>query len=63
MMGILGCDPLDERWDSRDETSAALTALDVLVQAELQRRERAASNETGRWPMKFVTGSSKPGSR
>ena len=32
MMGILGCDPLDERWESRDETSAALAAVDVLVQ-------------------------------
>jgi cysteinyl-tRNA synthetase len=41
MMGILGCDPLDERWESHDETSAALTALDVLVQDELQRRESA----------------------
>lgn len=41
MMGILGCDPLDERWESRDQTSAALRALDVLVQAELQRRESA----------------------
>ena len=41
MMGILGCDPLDERWESRDETSAALTAVDVLVRAELARREAA----------------------
>jgi cysteinyl-tRNA synthetase len=41
MMGILGCDPLDERWQSRDETSAALAAVDVLVAAELQRREAA----------------------
>ncbi|MBY0443070.1 MAG: cysteine--tRNA ligase [Mycobacteriaceae bacterium] len=41
MMGILGCDPLDERWESRDQTSIALRALDVLVQAELQRREYA----------------------
>jgi cysteinyl-tRNA synthetase len=41
MMGILGCDPLDERWESRDETSAALAAVDVLVQAELQKREEA----------------------
>ena len=38
MMGILGCDPLDERWDSRDEASAALAAVDVLVRAELDRR-------------------------
>ena len=41
MMDILGCDPLDERWENRDETSAALAAVDVLVRAELQRRDDA----------------------
>lgn len=41
MMGILGCDPLDERWKTRDETAAALNAVDVLVRAELQRRDDA----------------------
>ena len=41
MMGILGCDPLDERWQTRDETAAALNAVDVLVRAEVQRREDA----------------------
>jgi cysteinyl-tRNA synthetase len=41
MMDILGCDPLHERWESRDETSAALEAVDVLVRSELQRREQA----------------------
>src|SRR5436190_551551 len=41
MLGILGADPLDERWESHDETSAALAAVDVLVQAEVQRREDA----------------------
>jgi cysteinyl-tRNA synthetase len=41
MMGIFGCDPLDERWESRDETSAALGAVDVLVRAELERRQQA----------------------
>ena len=41
MMGILGCDPLDERWETRDETMAALNAVDVLVRAEVQRREDA----------------------
>jgi cysteinyl-tRNA synthetase len=41
MMGILGCDPLDEHWESHGETSAAISALEVLVQAELQRREKA----------------------
>ena len=41
MMDILGADPLDERWESRDETSAALAAVDVLVHAEVKRREDA----------------------
>ncbi len=44
MMGILGADPLDERWESRDETSAALAAVDVLVHAEVRRREDARVN-------------------
>jgi cysteinyl-tRNA synthetase len=41
MMGILGCDPLDERWESRDETSAALAAVDVLVHWALAGRAEA----------------------
>ena len=41
MMGILGADPLDERWESRDETSAALAAVDVLVQWALASRADA----------------------
>jgi cysteinyl-tRNA synthetase len=41
MMAVLGCDPLDERWETHDETSAALAAVDVLVHAELDRREAA----------------------
>ncbi|CAN5518456.1 cysteine--tRNA ligase [soil metagenome] len=41
MMGILGCDPLDERWEHRDETSAALAAVDVLVQWALISRQEA----------------------
>jgi len=41
MMAVLGCDPLDDRWETRDETSAALAAVDVLVHAELERREAA----------------------
>ncbi|MDV3128783.1 cysteine--tRNA ligase [Mycobacterium sp. 21AC1] len=44
MMGILGCDPLDERWESRDETSAALAAVDVLVQWALASRAEARQN-------------------
>ena len=41
MTAILGCDPLDERWETRDETLAALGAVDVLVGAELKRRDNA----------------------
>jgi cysteinyl-tRNA synthetase len=41
MMGILGCDPLDERWESRDETLAALGAIDELVQWALAQRQGA----------------------
>jgi cysteinyl-tRNA synthetase len=41
MMAVLGVDPLDERWETRDETSAALAAVDVLVHAEVERREAA----------------------
>ena len=41
MTGILGCDPLDERWETRNETAAALAAVDVLVGAELRRRDEA----------------------
>ncbi|MCG5431428.1 cysteine--tRNA ligase [Mycobacterium sp. MYCO198283] len=41
MMGILGCDPLDDRWIARDETSAALAAVDELVQWALAHREQA----------------------
>jgi len=41
MTEILGCDPLDPRWETRDETAAALAAVDVLVAAELQRRDDA----------------------
>ena len=41
MMAILGCDPLDERWESRDETSAALAAVDVMVQWALTQRQSA----------------------
>ncbi|EHI13072.1 cysteine--tRNA ligase [Mycolicibacterium thermoresistibile] len=41
MMGILGCDPLDERWETDRESSAALAALDVLVRWALEEREEA----------------------
>ena len=48
MMGILGCDPLDERWESRDETSAALAAVDVLV--------HVGAGAAARTPARSVTG-------
>ena len=41
MMAILGCDPLDERWEYRDETSAALAAVDALVKWALKSRTEA----------------------
>lgn len=41
MTAILGCDPLDERWHSRDETSAALAAVDVLARWALDSRADA----------------------
>ncbi|ROZ98901.1 cysteine--tRNA ligase [Gordonia sp. OPL2] len=46
MMGILGVDPLDPHWvDEGADESAATTALDVLVRAELQRRARARAEK------------------
>ncbi|MGW0019191.1 cysteine--tRNA ligase [Rhodococcus sp. NPDC003382] len=46
MLGVLGLDPLDPHWleQSRDE-SAALAALDVLVAAELERRQLARAEK------------------
>ena len=41
MLAILGCDPLDERWESHDAASAALAAVDVLVQFALASRADA----------------------
>jgi cysteinyl-tRNA synthetase len=41
MMDILGCDPLNARWESRDETSAALAAVDELVHWALESRTEA----------------------
>ena len=64
MMGILGADPLDERWESRDETSAALAAVDVLVQWALRqpsRRPRPPRLGGGR--RRSATGSRRPASR
>ncbi|MDL9945203.1 cysteine--tRNA ligase [Gordonia sp. ABSL11-1] len=46
MMGILGVDPLDAHWvDEGADESAATTALDVLVRAELQRRAQARADK------------------
>ncbi|MDH6243694.1 cysteine--tRNA ligase [Mycobacterium sp. OTB74] len=44
MMSILGCDPLDERWASRDETTAALAAVDALAHWALESRTEAREN-------------------
>ncbi|MFR9752833.1 cysteine--tRNA ligase [Nocardia sp. 004] len=41
MLGILGTDPLDPHWCAQGDSSAALDALDVLVHAELDRRQAA----------------------
>ena len=45
MMGILGVDPLDERWSDAGDDSAATSALDVLVRAELARRSQARADK------------------
>ncbi|MEV0947473.1 cysteine--tRNA ligase [Rhodococcus sp. NPDC049939] len=46
MMGIVGADPLDEHWTEQTaDTSAATEALDVLVRAELERRETARADK------------------
>ncbi|MFW0785932.1 cysteine--tRNA ligase [Gordonia sp. CPCC 206044] len=46
MMGVLGVDPLDEHWrDEGADDSAATTALDVLVRAELDRRAQARAEK------------------
>jgi cysteinyl-tRNA synthetase len=46
MLGILGVDPLDPHWAGAQDFSAADGALEVLVGAELDRRQqaRAAKN-------------------
>ncbi|WFR72404.1 cysteine--tRNA ligase [Prescottella defluvii] len=45
MLGILGVDPLDPQWTSASDNSAAMGALDVLVQAELDRRQQARAEK------------------
>ncbi|WP_067471259.1 cysteine--tRNA ligase [Nocardia amamiensis] len=48
MLGILGVDPFDPHWYAPSDSSAALSALDVLVGAELDRRQQARATKD--WP-------------
>ena len=46
MLSILGVDPLDAHWATSGESAgAALSALDVLVSAELERRAAAKAEK------------------
>ncbi|MFI5715224.1 cysteine--tRNA ligase [Nocardia sp. NPDC051750] len=45
MLDVLGVDPLDPHWHRAADHSAADTALDVLVQAELERRQQARATK------------------
>ena len=45
MAAVLGFDPLDEQWKDSGVTSGADAALDVLVQAELERRTTARAEK------------------
>ncbi|WP_072686872.1 cysteine--tRNA ligase [Rhodococcus marinonascens] len=46
MLGILGVDPLDDHWtQGTADASAATDALDVLVRAELERRQMARAEK------------------
>ncbi|RVW06629.1 cysteine--tRNA ligase [Rhodococcus spongiicola] len=45
MLGILGVDPLDPQWTVAADSSVAMGALDVLVQAELDRRQQARAEK------------------
>ncbi|MFF2110479.1 cysteine--tRNA ligase [Rhodococcus koreensis] len=46
MLGILGVDPLDAHWTQETaDASAATDALDVLVRAELERRQTARAEK------------------
>lgn len=45
MLDILGVDPLGPQWASASDSSAAMGALDVLVQAELDRRQQARAEK------------------
>jgi cysteinyl-tRNA synthetase len=45
MLAILGLDPLDPHWAQGSDTKAANAALDVLVHAELDRRQQARADK------------------
>ncbi|NNH73446.1 cysteine--tRNA ligase [Nocardia uniformis] len=45
MLSVLGVDPLDAQWDAPADNSAALAALDVLIGAELERRQTARATK------------------
>ncbi|MBF6099509.1 cysteine--tRNA ligase [Nocardia cyriacigeorgica] len=45
MLAILGVDPLDPQWYTPGDSSAATAALDVLVTAELERRQQARADK------------------
>ena len=45
MAAVLGFDPMDEQWKDGDDTRGADTALDILVQAELERRTTARAEK------------------
>ncbi|CCF61264.1 cysteine--tRNA ligase [Nocardia cyriacigeorgica] len=45
MLAILGVDPLDPQWHTPGDSTAATAALDVLVNAELERRQQARADK------------------
>lgn len=45
MLGILGVDPLDAQWAAPADNSNAIAALDVLIGAELDRRQQARADK------------------
>ncbi|MRH90394.1 cysteine--tRNA ligase [Nocardia sp. SYP-A9097] len=48
MLGVLGVDPLDPHWAAPADNSSAIAALDVLIGAELERRQQARADKD--WP-------------
>lgn len=45
MLGILGVDPLDAHWVTPADDTSAIAALDVLIGAELERRQQARKDK------------------